>query len=96
LSQPGRVGDIGLAAGQVLDVSRIDKQHIESGVLQQVVERLPVVASGFHHRASDLLSDQMLTQRKDLARYRAPGRHRLYRLAPARTGDSDAHLGVLF
>jgi hypothetical protein len=36
LGQPGRVGDIGLAAREILDVPRIDKQHIESRILQQV------------------------------------------------------------
>ena len=44
LGQPGRVGDIGLAAREVFHVPRIDQQHIEPRVLQQVVERLPVVA----------------------------------------------------
>ena len=51
-------------------------------VLQQVVERLPVVAGGLHHHTRDLLGDQMITQRQDLAGRRPPGRDRLDRLAP--------------
>jgi hypothetical protein len=94
LGQPGRVGDISLAAREVFHVPRIDKQHIESRVLQQVVERLPVVASGLHHRTRDPLRNQMLTQRQDLARHRAPGGNRLNGFAAPSTSDPDAHLGV--
>jgi ATP/maltotriose-dependent transcriptional regulator MalT len=61
-----------------------------------VAERLPVVAGGLHHRAGDPLGDQMLTQRQDLARHRAPGRNCLNRFVPPRTGDAHAHFGVPF
>ena len=83
-----------LRPGQVLHVPRIDQQHLEPGVLQQVVERLPVVAGGLHHRTRDPLGDQMLTQRQDLARHRAPGGNRLNGFTAPSTSDPHAHLGV--
>ncbi len=43
LGQPRGVGNVGLAPRQVLHVPGIDQQHLERAVLQQVVERLPVV-----------------------------------------------------
>ena len=93
-SNASAFGNIGLAAREVFHVSRIDKQHIEPRVLQQVVERLPVVARGLHHRTSDPLSDQMLTQGQDLTRHRAPGGNRLNSFAAPSTSDPNAHLGV--
>lgn len=90
LGQPGRVGDVDLAARQVLDVPGVDQHHLEPGVLK-VVERLPVVPGGLHHRAGDLLGDEMLTQGQrqgqDLVRGRAPRRDRLKSLAATSTGD---------
>src|ERR1700758_3606518 len=52
-----------------------------------------VVAGGLHHRTGDPLGNQMVTQRQDLARHRAPGRHRLNGFARPATGDPHAHLG---
>jgi len=43
LRQPGRVRDIGFAARDVLDLPGVDQHHLKRGVLQQVVERLPIV-----------------------------------------------------
>ena len=61
LSKPGCVGDVGLAARQVLDVPGIDQHHFHPGqILQQVVERFPVVASGFHDDARNLLCGKMI------------------------------------
>ena len=57
LGQPGRVGDVALAARQVLDVPGVDQHDLEPGVLKEVVERLPVVPGGLHHRTGDLLGD---------------------------------------
>ena len=40
LAQPGRVGDIGLATGDLLDVASVDKQQLEL-VLEDRPDRLP-------------------------------------------------------
>jgi len=61
LGQPGCVGDIGFATGEILHVPRIDQQHFKSRVLRQVVERPPVGPGGRHYRTRDPLGDQMLT-----------------------------------
>jgi hypothetical protein len=62
LGQPGRVSDIGLAARDRLHVPGVDQHHLDAGqVLEQVVERLPVVPGRLHHHARDLRCDQMVT-----------------------------------
>ena len=95
LREPGRIRDVGLAAGQGLHVPGVDQHHLHTGqVLEQVVERFPVVTGGLHHHTRDLLGGQVLAQREDLIGHRRPGRHRLGRLAAASPGDPDAHLGV--
>ena len=45
LCQPGGIGDIAFAAGQVLHLPGVDQHHLEPGVLEQVVERLPVAVA---------------------------------------------------
>jgi PhoH-like ATPase len=54
-------------------------QHHLQRVVEQAVERLPIVAAGLDHHTGDLRCDQMLTQREDLRGRRTPGgrRHRL-------------------
>ena len=94
LGQPGRVRDVALATGEVLDLAGVDEHHLEPGVLQQVVERLPVVTGRLHHHQGDLLSNQVLAQRQDRVRRRGPGPHRLDRLTAPPTRDADAHLRV--
>ncbi len=94
LGQPDGVGDVALAPGQVLHLPGVDQHHLEPGVLEQVVERLPVVPGRLHHHQADPLGDQMLPQPQDRVRRRGPGRHRLHRLATPPAGDPDAHLRV--
>jgi hypothetical protein len=60
LGQPGGVGDITLAAGQVLYLTRVDQHHLKAGVLEQIVERLPILPGRLHHHQADLFVDQML------------------------------------
>jgi hypothetical protein len=95
LSQPGRIGHVGLAAGHVLHMPGIDQHDLEPGILKEVVERLPVVTGRLHHRTGDLLGDQMLTQGQDLIGGRAPRRDRLGRLAATSASNPDTDLGVL-
>ena len=68
LGQPGGIGDITLAAWQVLHLTRVDQHHLKAGVLEQVGERLPLVPGRLHHHQSDLLVDQMLAERQDRIR----------------------------
>ena len=96
LGQPRRIRDVGLAARQVLHMPSVDQQHLHPGqILEQVVERLPVVAGRLHHHTTDLLGGQMVTQREDLIGRRPPRRDGLDRLTPPRAGHPDAHLGIL-
>ncbi|MDT5155227.1 MAG: hypothetical protein QOI01_6960 [Mycobacterium sp.] len=63
LSKPGGISHVGLAARQVLDVSGIDQHHLHARqILQQVVERLPIVAGGFDDDARNLLCAKMIPQ----------------------------------
>ena len=74
----------------------VHQHDLERTVLEQEVERLPVVTGRLHHHQRDFLSDQMLTQRQDLARESAPRRDRGHRLVPASAGYPDADLRVPF
>jgi hypothetical protein len=41
LTQPGRIADVGLTAGQNLDVAGVDQQQLEPAFLQHIPDRLP-------------------------------------------------------
>lgn len=71
LVQPGRVRDVGLAAGQVLDVPRVDQDHVQ--VLgQHVVVGLPVVRRRLDHHQRHLRGEQVLPQGEHRVRRRPP------------------------
>jgi hypothetical protein len=63
LGQPGGVADIGLAAGEDLDVAGVDQQQLEACPLEHVPDGLPVLAGGLHHHLGDLLGGQPAGQR---------------------------------
>jgi hypothetical protein len=63
LRQPGRVTDVGLAAGQDLDVAGVDQQQLEARLLQDIPDGLPVLAGGLHHHPGDALGGQPPSQR---------------------------------
>jgi len=65
VGQPGSVGDISFAAGDVLGLVGID-QHHRDVCFQQVVERPPVVAGRLHHHHRDVGGKQVLTEAEDL------------------------------
>ena len=54
LGDPLGVLDVGLAAGDLLDVLGVDQHHLEAA-LQQVEDRLPVDAGRFHGDVADAL-----------------------------------------
>lgn len=95
LSKPGCVGDVGLVARQVLDVPGIDQHHLYARqVLQQIVERLPIVAGAFHDDARNLLCGKMIPHRHDLAGGRPERGHCFTGLAAACAVDADTDFGV--
>jgi len=51
--QPLAVQDIALAARDVLHVPRVDEHHVEAAGLEELVERNPIDARGFHRDAGD-------------------------------------------
>ena len=48
LLQPLAVQHVGLATGDILDVARIDQQHGEAARFEQLEQRDPIHAGGFH------------------------------------------------
>ena len=96
LGQPRGVGDVAFAAGQVLHLSSVDQHHLKVGVLEQVVERLPVIPGGLHHHQTDLFIDQVFPKRQHRICGRAPGAHRLHGFAAPPPGNPDTDLRVPF
>ena len=58
LAQPLTVLDIALASGDVFDVPGVDEQHLDPPRLEDVVDRDPVDAGGFHGDAGDATRDE--------------------------------------
>ena len=48
VTDPLAVGDIGLPARHILEMARIDEEHLEAAGLQDLVDRNPVHPGGFH------------------------------------------------
>ena len=63
LAQPGRVGDVGLAARDLLDVAGVDEQALEL-VLEDRPHRLPVDAGGLHRHLRHAVRLQPVAQRQ--------------------------------
>jgi len=55
LGQPGRVANIGLAAGQELDVAGVDQQQLQPALLQHIPDGLPIVAGRLQHDLRDVV-----------------------------------------
>jgi hypothetical protein len=73
LGQPGGVGDVRLAAGQVLDPPGVDEDHVQ--VLgQDVVEVLPVVRGRLDDHQRHVRGEQVVPQVQDRVRRRSPRR----------------------
>ena len=50
LGEPGRIVHVGLAAGHVLHMRGIGQQQFELAVREDMPDRLPIDAGGFHGR----------------------------------------------
>jgi hypothetical protein len=66
LAQPHGVRDVGLASGDLLDVSRVD-EHAVKLVFEDRPRRLPVDAGRFHHDLRDAKARQPVAQRQQPA-----------------------------
>ena len=66
LTQPRRVGDVGLAARDLLDVPGVD-QHAVKLVLQDRPRRLPIHAGGLHHHLRDAVAGEPVAQLQQAA-----------------------------
>ena len=84
VGDPLRVFDIGLAAGHCFDVLGIDDQQLQAGALENVVNRFPVDAGGFHRHVAHLLLLQPVGQLQQVVGHGAEGAHLLT------AGDHDA------
>ena len=51
--KPFAIGDVTLAAGKILHVARIDEDHLEAAGLEDLEDRDPVHAGGFHRHVRD-------------------------------------------
>jgi hypothetical protein len=101
LTQPGGITDIGLAAGQDLDVAGVDQQQLEPALFQHIPDRLPVLAGGLHHHLGDALGLQPVRQRLQAGGERRVGADLLAatpatptRAASIRDADAGHHLNL--
>ena len=53
LAQPFTVFDVALAAGDVFDVASVDEQDLQAARFEDVIDRDPVDAGGFHGDTGD-------------------------------------------
>jgi len=88
LAQPGRVRDIGLAAGDLLDVAGVDQQQLEV-VLEHRPDRLPIDAGRLHRHLPDPMRLEPVAQRQQPAHRRLELHHLLLARA-ALAGDAHA------
>ena len=88
--EPFAVGDIALAAGDVLDVARVDEDHLEAARLEDLEDRDPVDAGGFHRHVGDATRGQPVRQPMEIA---GEGRKRLDRGGIAIGGHGDEVFG---
>ncbi len=56
LLEPLGVVDVGLPAGHVLDIPRVDHEHLQASRLQHLEQRDPIYLSGFHGYGLDTAS----------------------------------------
>jgi len=69
LAQPGRVGNVGLATRDLLDVPGVDEQQLEI-VLEHRPHRLPINAGRLHRDLRDPIGLEPVAQRQQSAHRR--------------------------
>ena len=65
--QPLAVGNIGLPAGNILHMLRVDKIHFEPARFQNLIHRNPIHASGLHCDGTNPALLQPVCQRIQIA-----------------------------
>jgi hypothetical protein len=88
LGDPGRVGHVGLATRDVVQMLGIEQPDLGNPLLEQEVHRLPVHPGGLHAHQVDLLGDQPIAQRGQFGGRREEG-ERLRGAATARPRAPD-------
>ena len=86
LLQPLRIVHIRLAAGDVLDVARVDQQHLEPARFENLEDRNPVHAGRLHGDRRDADRREPIRQLVEIAAEGAEGPDRLV-ISVARHGD---------
>src|SRR6266542_298538 len=86
LADPGRVGDVGLAAGHVAQMPRIQQPTLEA-LLEQIEDRLPVTAGRLHPDQRHPVTRQPVSERHQPARRRLE-RARLLQPLPTTAGHA--------
>ena len=68
VAEPFAVGDITLAAGEILDVPRVDEDHLEAARVEDLEDRNPIDAGGFHRHVRDAAGRQPVGEPVEIAR----------------------------
>jgi hypothetical protein len=96
LGQPGRVRHVRLAAGNALDVVRVDELQLEGGhLLEHVPDGAPVDAGRLHHHHAHLLADQPVAELPQVAGVAPELPDRLLSAALGSRHADRSHDGVL-
>jgi hypothetical protein len=77
LAQPGRIANIGLAAGQELDMAGVHQQQLQPTLLQHIPDGLPVLAGRLQHDLSDVVVLEPLGEGLQTGAERRVGTHLL-------------------
>jgi hypothetical protein len=76
LLDPLAVDDVGLAAGDILDVTRVDEHDVDAARLEDLVEGDPVDAGGFHGDGGHAARGEPVGQTMEIGRERLERAHR--------------------
>jgi len=67
VAEPFTVGDITLATREILDMARIDEDHLEPARVEDLEDRNPIDAGGFHRHVGDAAGRQPVGQPVEIA-----------------------------
>ena len=67
VAEPFAVRDVALAAGEILDVARIDEDHLKAARLEDLEDGNPIDAGGFHRHVGDPAGRQPVGEAMEIA-----------------------------
>ena len=76
VTQPFTVGDIALAAGEILDVASIDEDHLKAARVEDFEDGNPIDAGGFHRHMGDPARRQPIGEAMEITGKCRKGLHR--------------------